>query len=227
MIGFSQYAKISIEERADMKFNLNLEDIKYIKILYKDTNGSPCTIKAAIKSVNEREIIACAKFEDELNIEKPQDITLSVICNDGLYRTKTKLKSADFEEPYVFFALETPQGLEYQQNREYFRVPVKYDCIYTITTADKIKEFKTYTCDISANGISIFLPTHEISDESEIEIAFNDIKISARIRYVRSEKIENGYRLSFTYTAISNLDRDFISQVCIKKQLEQKRSSLK
>lgn len=210
-----------------MKFNLNLEDIKYIKILYKNYNENPCTVKAAMKSVNEREIIACAKFDDGLKVETPQEVTLSVVCNDGLYRTKTKLKSVDNEDPYIFFALETPQGLEYQQNREYFRVPAQYSCVYTISTEDKIKEFKTHTLDISANGISIFMPVHEISnEESAIEIAFNDITIASRIKYVRSEKVEGGYKLSFTYTAISNLDRDFISQVCIKKQLEQKRNSI-
>ncbi len=208
-----------------MKFNLNLEDIKYIKILYKDFSGNPCTTRAAIKSVNEREIVACAKFENLIQIETPQETTLSIVCNDGLYRTKTNLKSIDYAEPYIFFALETPQGLEYQQNREYFRVPAKYNCVYSITSEDKIKEFTTHTCDISANGVSIFMPVHEISnEESEIEIAFNDIKIAARIKYVRSEKFEDGYKLSFTYTGISNLDRDFISQVCIQKQLEQRRN---
>lgn len=211
-----------------MKFNLSLEDIKYIKILYKDNDGNPSTIKAAMKSVNEKEIIACAKSEDELYIETPQEITLSIICSDGLYRTKTKLKSAENEEPYIFFIIETPQGLEYQQNREYFRVSVEYNCIYKIVTEDKIKEFKTHTIDISANGVSIFLPVHEIStEEASIEIFFDDINIASKIRYVRSEKMENGYKLSFTYTAISNIDRDFISQVCIKKQLEQKRNSIK
>ncbi len=210
-----------------MKFNLNLEDIKYIKILYKDYSGNPCNIKAAMKSVNEREIIACAKFENGLQIETPQEVTLSIVCNDGLYRTKTKLKSAANDEPYMFFALETPQGLEYQQNREYFRIPVQYPCIYTITTEDKIKEFKTHTLDISANGVSIFMPAHEISnEESRIEIMFNDISIASGIKYVRSEKIDDGYKLSFMYNAISNLDRDFISQICIKKQLEQKRGAI-
>lgn len=210
-----------------MKFNLNLDDIKYIKILYKDIEGSPCTHKAAIKSVNEREILACAKFEDGLRIETPQEVTLSIVCSDGLYRTKTRLKSIDNEEPYTFFALETPQGLEYQQNREYFRVPAQYDCVYTIEDEAGNREYQTQICDISANGVSIFLPVHDISDEASIEISFNEIKIAARIRYVRSERLEEGYKLSFTYAAISNLDRDFISQICIKKQLEQKRNSLK
>ena len=209
-----------------MKFNLNLDDIKYIKILYKDINANPCTTKAAIKSVNQREIIACARFEDGLELETPQEIILSIVCKDGLYRTKTKLKSIDNAEPYIFFALETPQNVEYQQNREYFRVLAEYNCIYTITSENQIKKFTTHTYDISANGVSIVMPVHEIStDDADIEIDFNNIKIAAKIKYVRSEKLEDGYKLSFTYSGISNLDRDFISQVCIKKQLEQKRKS--
>ena len=208
-----------------MKFNLNLEDIKYIKILYKDNNGSPCTHKAAIKSVTEKEFLICGKFEDDLRIAAPQEVTLSIVCNDGLYRTKTKLKYTYNEEPYVFFALEVPQGLEYQQNREYFRVAADYECVYTVETTNR-REYKSHVCDISANGVSIILPFHDVADEAEIEISFDEIKIAAGIRYVRSEKVDEGYKLSFTYSAISNLDRDFIAQICIKKQIEQKRNAL-
>lgn len=210
-----------------MRFNLNLEDIKYIKILYSDINGNPVSVKVAIKSVNEREILACGKFEDGLTINVPQEITLSFVCNDGLYRTKTKLKSIENDDPYTFFALETPQGLEYQQNREYFRVTAEYDCIYSIINDGKIREFPTRTFDISANGISIFLPMHIISqDDCEISILINGKKITAKIRFIRSEKVDSGYKLSFTYTKISEQDRDFISQVCIKKQLEERKKSI-
>lgn len=206
-----------------MKFKFDLEDIKYIKILYKDTDDNPATIKAAIKRIDEKEIFACSKFEEGLYIETPQEITLSIICGDGLYRTKTKLKSIENDEPYTFFALESPLGLEYQQNREYFRVSAQFPCIYTVGS----QEFKTQTCDISANGVSIVLPAHLITEnDSMLALTFDGITIETQVRYVRSEKIEDGYKLSFTFTKISELDRDFISQVCIKKQLEQKRNSI-
>ena len=54
----------------------------------------------------------------------------------------------------------------------------------------------------------------------------NERMVRANIKYIRSEKLDDGYKISFAYTNISDSDRDYISQVCIKKQLEQKRNSL-
>ena len=210
-----------------MKFNFKLEEIKYAKILYKDNNETPCITKVAVKSIKEREILTCARFENGLNIELPQVVTISIVCNDGLYRTKTKLKSIDSERPYIFFILETPQGIEYEQNREYFRVPVDYKCIYKLRINNDIKEIEAQAIDISANGMSIFLSNNVISEISDITIFINNRPIQAQIRYVRSEKIDNGYKISFAYTKITETDRDYISQVCLQKQLEQRRNSIK
>ena len=105
-----------------MQFNLSLENIKYTKIVYKDREENTRFIKAAIRSMNENELFACAKFEDGLDIQTPQEVSVSFICENGLYRTNTILKSFQNEEPYVFLFLQVPQGIEYQQNREYFRV---------------------------------------------------------------------------------------------------------
>ena len=211
-----------------MRFNFKLEEIKYIKIIYKDNNGTGCVTKAGIKKFDDREILACGKFENGLNIETPQEIVLSVVCNDGLYRTKTLLKSVENDEPYVFFILETPNGIDYDQNREYFRVPVKYNCIYKVKDNNEIREIAAITYDISANGISIITPNHFISENlSELIINIDGISINTKIKYIRSEKVNEGYRLSFSYVGISELDRDYISQVCIKKQLEQRRTAIK
>ncbi len=210
-----------------MRFNIDLDNIKYIKILCFDREEKPCTIKAAIKKINEKEIIACAKFDEEFFVETPSDVTLSIVCTDGLYRTKTKLKTVENAEPYLVFVLEVPQGLEYQQNREYFRVPVEYNCVYSIRTQDEINRVDAKTIDISANGVSILLPELVVSDgESYLEISVEGIDIRSRVQYIRSEKLNNGYKVSFKFTQITNQDKDFISKVCIQKQLEQRRNSI-
>lgn len=207
-----------------MKFSFKLEEIKYIKISYKDSEGFADSFKGAIKVINDKEIIACTKFKDDFDIEIPQEIDFSVICNDGIYKTKTILKSTKNEEPYVFLTLQTPVGIEYQQNREYFRVPAQYSCIYRI----KENEYSATTSDISANGVSIVLPNHIISENlSELIINIDGVQIFTQVQYIRSEKFDNDYKISFKFEKISELDRDFISQVCIKKQLEEKRKSLK
>ena len=82
-----------------MKFTFNLEDIRYIKILYLDNNNSPHTVKGAVKSINDREIVSCIKFQENIDVKYNQNVTLSIICNEGLYRTETRLKSVDIEEP--------------------------------------------------------------------------------------------------------------------------------
>lgn len=208
-----------------MKFNLELENILYVKILYANSEGRPSTIKTAIKRIDKREIIACVKYEDMFRIDCPQQITLSIVCAEGLYRTKTLLKSYSAEAPYIFIYLETPNSLEYEQNREYFRVPVSYKCAYLVNNNGQLATFDTQIMDISASGVSIFLPVHVFSeDDAEISMMLEEKLVSAKVKYVRSERIDDGYKLSFMYTQISDKDRDYISQICIKKQLEAKRN---
>ena len=211
-----------------MKFAFNIEDIKYAKILYRNKDASYSNTRVGIKRFDEREILACSKFEDGLDINVPQEVSLSIICNDGIYKTKTTLKNVSNEEPYAFFTLATPLGIEYEQNREYFRVNAQYKCKYKLVNDDAVEEYEAYTVDISANGISIVLPQHKISENSAgLIIDINNRIIETKVRYVRSERINNGYKISFTYTKISENDRDYISQTCIQKQIEARRSSLK
>jgi c-di-GMP-binding flagellar brake protein YcgR len=208
-----------------MKFNLSIDNIKYVKLLMANSEGNPISVKAAIKKMDEKEIVTCFKIENDFNIKNPQQITLSIICEEGLYRTQTQLKSCSCEAPYIFISLETPSSLEYQQNREYFRIPALYNCVYYVNNNGQPASFNATTADISANGVSIILPVHVFSEEdAEIEMMVKEKLITAKIRYVRSEKIPDGYKLSFTYSDISNRDRDYISQICIQKQLEDKRN---
>lgn len=210
-----------------MKFNLSLEEIKYVKIIYKDINNKPCAKKAALKRANEKEFLICTKFEDIIEIETPQEITLSIICQDGLYRTKAILKKIENDEPYTFFVIDPPAGLEYQQNREFFRILVKQECTYCVHTNAGTVNIPATTYDLSANGISIDIETALIPQEdASILLNINDNKIKSRVKFVRKESIPNGYRLSFFFTNISEADRDLISQFCLKKQLEQRRNAL-
>lgn len=210
-----------------MKFSLNLEEIKYVKILYKDIENKPCIRKAALKYINEKEVLACVKYENNIHIETPQEITLSFICNDGLYRTKTILNSVENDEPYTFFIIQSPSGIDYQQNREFFRVTTSINCTYYVHTEDNIINLPATTYDISANGISIDIETPIIPQkDAGIIIEINGQKINTKIRFVRKEQINNSYRLSFFYTDITETDRNHISQFCIKKQLEHKRNSI-
>ena len=205
-----------------MKFNLNLDNINYIKIVYKDKSDTVCCTKAAIKNMNERDIYACAKFENNLFLNTPQEVALSFVCENGLYRTSTTLKYIENDAPYTFFAMKTPVGIEYQQNREYFRVKMDEDAIISF---DK----ETIPCkihDISANGVRlILLRKVEIPEEADLDLLFAPKGIKTKAKFIRFDNEDNVPKVSFEFLGMKDSDRDFISQKCIQKQLEYKRSN--
>lgn len=206
-----------------MKFNLNLEKVKYLKIVCKDRNDIGHYIKAVAKYIEAREVVACAKFDENLNIATPQDVSLSFICDDGLYKATTQLKSVKKEMPYMIFNLKTPQNLEYQQVREYFRVKMDNNVVLKF-------EGKTVSCkvyDISANGVRVKLEEKmEIPDNIELDILFSDRCIKTNAQYIRTDDEDGILKASFYYKDISVFDCDILSQKCILKQLEDRRNSL-
>lgn len=207
-----------------MNFSLNLDDIKYVKIIYKDKDNSVHCVKAAIRTINDRQIYVCAKQENSINIKTPQEITLSFICENGLYRTKTELIYVEHKEPYVFFTIKTPQGIEYQQNREYFRVRMNEKAtLYTTTSKINCNIY-----DISASGIRLSLDKkYDISEKVEIEINFNDKSVRVKAKFVRFDIEAENIKAAFNFYSMPENIRDIIAQKCIQKQLQDKRNSLK
>lgn len=207
-----------------MNFSLNLDDIKYVKIIYKDKDNSAHCVKAAIRTINDRQIYVCAKQENSINIKTPQEITLSFICENGLYRTKTELLYVEHKEPYAFFTIKTPQGIEYQQNREYFRVRMNEKAtLYTSTSKINCNIY-----DISASGIRLSLDKKcDISEKVEIEINFNDKSVRVKAKFVRFDIEAENIKAAFHFYSMPENIRDVIAQKCIQKQLQDKRNSLK
>jgi c-di-GMP-binding flagellar brake protein YcgR len=212
-----------------MNFNFKLEEIKYTKLLYTDSEGQQSSAKIIIKSFNNHEIFAYSKFDESLlNIDKAKEVKLNMVCNDGLYSSKTVIKKIEDSYPYIFFVLKTPENVFHEQKREYFRVNVKYDCVCEVTVDGGKREFRTETVDLSANGVLIILPALiNYYDSITLLIGVEGRVISIQARLVRAEMLAlNSYKTSFTFVKISRQDQDYISQVCIKKQLEDKRKSV-
>lgn len=210
-----------------MKFNLNLDSINYIKIVYKsDDEKTRCT-KAAIKRMGEHEIFACAKTENGLNLKTPQDVLLSFVCDNGLYRTTTNLKFIEKEDPYVFFTLKTPEGIEYQQNREYFRVRITEDAILSYKSGDRMVRIPCKTHDISANGVRVILSEKiQNLDNASINILFEPVNIKSKVKFVRFDDEDGIPKASFQFVDLPENEVDLISQKCIQKQLEYRRNSV-
>ena len=208
-----------------MKFNLNLENINYIKITYKDRNDFSHCIKASVKSISQRELYVCAKYEEELNIPTPQEVGLSLACEDGLYTSKTTLKSIEFKEEYIFLSLQTPENTDYKQDREYFRVKLEENAIISYLEGEKTKSLNTKTYDISANGVRLILEKPiTFPEDVQIEFHFPNRIVHTLAKYVRSDVDDKILKASFSFVDLSVSDADYISQICIQQQLQQRKN---
>ena len=209
-----------------MKFSFNVEEVKYVKLLCMKDGENPVCIKAALQSIDDNDVVVRIERNENIDLEYSQEITMSIICKDGLYRTKTKMKSFKIAPESISLYLEVPTQLEYQQNREYFRVAAEYDCVYYAKTNEGPVNITAKTIDLSGNGICILLPVLAISEEdADLDIMLEEKLIRVKVKYIRSAKIEEGYKVAFTFTRISLSDQDYISKLCIKKQLEMRRNN--
>ena len=187
-----------------MKFNLNLSDINYIKLVFQDRQEKEHCLKASIKWLGEREIYACTKYEDELFIRTPQEIKLSFVSNNGLYTTNTTLKHTERNDSHIFFTLKTPEETEYRQSREYFRVKLEEAVIIYYQNGDSLTRLTCKTHDISANGVQVqFYEDVYIPGIVDMTILFEKRTIKTQAKLVRIDKEEKINKAAFSYLNIS------------------------
>ena len=210
-----------------MKFSLSIKDVNYVKILYKDSNGFARCAKASIKRITGLEVYACLKKEKFENIPTPQQVSIGFASDNGLYKATTTLTYTKYEEPYLFFYLKTPEEVDFQQNREYFRVNLAKDVIISYKEGDTLKKVSAQLHDISANGIGVKLE-NEISfpEQVFVDIYFTNREINAKAKYVRTDTEDEFIKSSFHFIDLPNQDLDYISRTCIIKQIEDKRKTL-
>ena len=210
-----------------MKFNLNTENINYVKITYKDNNDFAHCIKAAVRLITERELLACIKIEEIPDIKIPQEVSLGIACDNGLYKTKTILKKIEEDPPYLLFSMEKPDEMEYQQQREYFRVKLQEDVTIEFESDGKEVKYSALTYDISANGVRVELDKDfAFPKDVRVLLFFPQKTIDVNALYIRSDDEDQVKKASFRFNDISQSDLDYISQVCFQKQLEERRKNL-
>ena len=210
-----------------MKFNLNTENVNYVKINYTDKNGFAHCIKAAVRLIGEIEFLACAKIEEDLNIEVPQEVSLGIACENGLYKAKTTLKKIEKEPPFLLFSMRKPEDMEYQQKREYFRVKLQENANIIYENNGKEVKISAITYDISANGVRIELDS-DISFPEQVRLLLSlpERTIDVKAKYIRSDKEDEILKASFQFADMLQQDSDYISQMCLRKQLEERRKNL-
>jgi len=205
-----------------MKFDLNLEEINYIKFLYKDRYNFSHYIKAAIQKLEDKYLFAGVKSEKNIIIETPQEVVLSFISDNGLYKSTTTLNFVryDEQEQYLFFSLIVPKEVEYQQNREYFRVEIHEKAELTQKNESKAINVPAEIHDISANGVRIVLPetiSFAEGEEVNLKLFFPQKEIITTAQFVRTDEDDNQFKASFHFTNLNTKDLDFISRLCLKK----------
>ena len=210
-----------------MKFNLDTENINYVKITYKDNENFSHCVKSAIKQINDREIRTCVKTEEKIFIKTPQGVEMSFASDNGLYKTSATLKNVEWDEPYTFFIIQTPDDIEYEQNREYFRVKIEKDLVLTYFDGLESKRIYCKSYDLSANGIKIVMNEQiSLPEVVTLDITLPKKHVITKAINIRSDNEDGIYKISFSFKDLSEQDKDYISQICIQKQLENKRQKL-
>ena len=205
-----------------MKLNFNLEDIKYLKLEYKKDDRD-YVAKIALKEKRENDFVAIVPLGSECPKQTIQKVGLTFVCNDGIYKTVATVKEVFDDEMYHNIVINNPESLDYQQNREYYRILAEYDCIYTVETSDGIESFNAVTYDISAGGVSIITSENIVpTRETSLVIFMPDRDLKTHLQFVRCEALEDGnYKLSFIFTDLPQKDFEMLSQLCVNKQLSQ------
>lgn len=210
-----------------MKFNLVKENINYVKITYLDKDNFSHCIKTAVRLINETEILTSVKLEEGTFIPVPQSVDIGIACDNGLYKSKTILRSVEFDDPYTFLSLKKPEDTEFQQNREYFRVKIQENATISFEKEEVKSQLSAITYDLSAKGVRIELDEEiDFPEEVTISLFFQNKRVDIPSKYVRNDNEDNILKASFRFTDISQADLDFISQICFKKQLEDRRKNL-
>lgn len=210
-----------------MKFNLDLNNVNYVKFNYTDRFGTMHYVKASIKDINERNVLACAHFEDRIFVVLPQEVDISFISESGIYKTKTTLKAVEQDIPYIFFSFVIPYDINFEQNREFFRIKHIDGAFLSFNDGDSEKRITCKTADVSANGVCLELTQKiNIPKEVKIGILFDRREVITDAEFIRISTDDSAPKASFKFVNMSEKDKDFISKFCIQKQIEEKRGKL-
>ena len=210
-----------------MKLDIDVEKVNYIKILYKDKDNFTHCIKAALKSLNEREIIASAKFEEGFLIDVPQDVAISIACDNGLFKATTQLKFVTKEEPYLIFNIVTPQEIDYQQKREFFRVKINENALIKYVSDGEIVNIACETFDLSGNGVRLVIDkNYSLPEKVQLVLYLPRKTIETDAKYIRTDEEDKILKASFSFENLKDVDLDCITQICFQKQLELRRKTL-
>ena len=123
--------------------------------------------------------------------------------------------------------MKKPENMEYRQNREYFRVKINEDASVIYNVGEKEEKISAITYDLSANGVRIELDEEIAFPETvRLVLYLRKREIDVQAQYVRNDIEDKIIKSSFKFIDISDQDLDYISRICLAKQLEDRRKNL-
>ena len=220
---------------SEMSFDeADLSRLKYVKIVYTGPDGESQEIKTQAKFIRSDLTSLFLNSSDDFDINYPQDIVVKFVAEDASYEGQATLQKIERGRTLVAFTITSPKTVERCQNRRYYRINLKRECVLVATDSEKHSSaFLARVIDVSGCGIlvnkleTMFSSGYVAIDPAKYEqfhiILFLDIDKVLKLpaRFVRQDATEGAGKYAFEYTDIKQNDIDLISKYVTKEQIEQ------
>jgi len=227
---------MNVEQLKDSKSEMlystsELSKLKYVKVIYIGLDGKLHEIRTEFKFIGDVLISLYFVYDDEFNINYPQDVVVKFVTSDAMYLAMATLKEIKKVDNIVYLTLLPPTKMIRRQYRKYCRVSLNRPCILvSIDEEGKSTVYLSKSVNISASGILV----HNLEEMDSDDIVTPEflktgkyhvitfledntvLKLSAK--YARNEKVNGVKRYAFHYT---NATQEKIDAICKYVTVEQ------
>lgn len=200
-----------------MFLKFKLFDIQHIEIQIGEENNKK-SYELILEQKTENNFLFSMPDNENLFVHTPYTTLVTFICSKCLCQTEATIDDFYKKNGRIYVSIKNPETLEASHNREYYRVLAEYDCIYTVETENGVLSFNAVTYDLSLGGISIITTENIIpARETCVIICLPGRDIKTNVRFCRCEALEDGYKLSFTFTDVLEKDLATLEEICKKE----------
>ena len=217
----------------------NSTRIKKILVTYTDLNNTKNEIEVNRDAIGEKFISVYFLYNENFEINYPQQITLKFVTEEALYIIETELKDIIREKNLIYFTIKSPPQIERRQQRLYYRLNMTKNVI--IFANDKNSEngmamSLAKIINLSAGGVKVgnLEPLFQ-DDMTDIKLSMyknfyiililnSKTLIRLKANFSRYEKTTTGNsQYCFNFNNQRDKDIDVISKFIIVEQINQKK----
>ena len=125
----------------------NSTRIKKILVTYTDLNNKKNEIEVNRDAIGEKFISVYFVYNENFEINYPQQIILKFVTDEALYIIETELKDIIREKNLIYLTIKSPPQIERRQQRLYYRLNMTKNVINVTpeTKTDALKSFLNRT----------------------------------------------------------------------------------